>query len=151
MATVNDLLRNKGNILWTVPSIATIREALTIMANNHIGAVPVMEFGKVVGIFSERDYARQVALIDELYLDQPVRELMSHPVYIVHRDQTVEECMNVMTAKHIRHLPVMEGDELVGIISIGDVVKHFIEEKNLVIDNLQFYIAGRNNPIEPVI
>lgn len=146
MATVMELLNKKGRVVWTVPVTATIREALTLMRQHRIGAVPVMEMGKVVGIFSERDYARSVARTNDLALDKPVRDLMVHPVFIVRPDQNIEECMNVMTAKKFRHLPVMQNDELIGIISIGDVVKQQLDEKSLVIDNLHYYIAGRSNP-----
>ena len=146
MATVMELLNKKGRVVWTVPVTATIREALTLMRQHRIGALPVIELGKVVGIFSERDYARHVTGADNLALDKSVRDLMVHPVYIVRPDQDIDECMNVMTAKKFRHLPVMKDDELIGIISIGDVVKHQLEEKSLVIDNLHYYIAGRSNP-----
>jgi CBS domain-containing protein len=146
MATVKDLLREKGTMTWTIPSTATIQEALKLMSQQHIGALPVTDLDQVVGIFSERDYARHVALTNELSLNLKVSDLMVHPVFIVHPDQDVEECMNVMTAKKFRHLPVMENHQLIGIISIGDVVKHLLGEKNLVIDNLHYYIAGRSNP-----
>lgn len=146
MATVMELLNQKGRVVWTVPVTATIREALTLMRQQRIGAVPVMELGKVVGIFSERDYARYVAGSDDLSLDKTVHDLMVHPVYIVRPDQDMDECMNVMTSKKLRHLPVMKDDELIGIISIGDVVKQQLDEKSLVIDNLHYYIAGRSNP-----
>ena len=146
MATVMELLNKKDRVVWTVPVTATIREALTLMRQQRIGAVPVMDLDKVAGIFSERDYARHVADAKELALDKPVRDLMAHPVFIVRADQDIDECMNVMTAKKIRHLPVMKDDELIGIISIGDVVKQLLDEKSLVIDNLHYYIAGRSNP-----
>lgn len=146
MASVKDLLAKKGNQVWTIPASATIREALTLMAEKHIGALPVTENDEVVGIFSERDYARHVALTDNLGLDRLVGDLMVRPVYIVRPDQELEECMNVMTAKKFRHLPVMDEKELIGIVSIGDVVKHLIDEKTMVIGNLHYYIAGRSNP-----
>jgi CBS domain-containing protein len=146
MATVKDVLSQKGRVVWTVPASATIREALTIMRQQHIGALPVTEGDEVVGIFSERDYARHVAAAGNLALEEKVTDLMVHPVFVVHPEQKMEECMNVMTAKKFRHLPVVDGKDLIGIISIGDVVKHLIDEKKLVIDNLHYYISGRSNP-----
>jgi CBS domain-containing protein len=117
------------------------------MAEKNIGAVLVLEEGKIVGIFSERDYARYAASRESLLLDEPVGNFMTRSVYYVSPQQTVEECMALMTAKHIRHLPVLEGDQLVGVISIGDVVKQLLEEKEITIQSLENYIRGRTHTI----
>ncbi len=144
MANVKNLLNVKGRDIWFVAPSTSIRDALRLMAEKNIGAVPVLEGDRVVGIFSERDYARFVASEDQLLLETPVRNLMTSSVYIVHVTQTIEECMALMTAKHIRHLPVMEGDRLIGMISIGDVVKSLLDEKETVIQGLENYILGRD-------
>ena len=142
MSYVKNILERKGNSVWTVSPDATVREALVEMASRGAGALVVTDGGNIVGIFSERDYARQVAKADSLGLDQPVRELMSHPVFFARPDQTVEECMRIMTARHFRLLPVLDQDQLVGIISIGDVVKSLINEKEMTIRGLENFIAG---------
>jgi CBS domain-containing protein len=142
MSYVKNILERKGNSVWTVSPDATVREALVEMAARGAGALVVTDGGNIVGIFSERDYSRQVAKTDSLGLDQPVRELMSHPVFFARPDQTVEECMRIMTARHFRHLPVLDQDQLVGIISIGDVVKSLINEKEMTIRGLENFIAG---------
>jgi CBS domain-containing protein len=142
MSYVKNILERKGNSVWTVSPDATVREALVEMATRGAGALVVTDGGNIVGIFSERDYSRQVAKTDSLGLDQPVRELMSHPVFFARPDQTVEECMRIMTARHFRHLPVLDQDQLVGIISIGDVVKSLINEKEMTIRGLENFIAG---------
>jgi CBS domain-containing protein len=142
MSYVKNILERKGKSVWTIAPDATVRAALIEMAEKGAGALVVIEGDQIVGIFSERDYVRRVAKTDDLGLDQPVRELMSHPVFFARPDQTVEECMRVMTARHFRHLPVLVEDELVGIISIGDVVKSLINEKEMTIRGLENFIAG---------
>jgi CBS domain-containing protein len=142
MSYVKNILERKGNSVWTIAPDASTREALTEMAEKGVGALVVIDGGTIAGIFSERDYARQVAKTGELGLDQPIRELMSHPVFFARPDQTVEECMRIMTARHFRHLPVMQEDQLVGIISIGDVVKSLMSEKEMTIRGLENFIAG---------
>jgi CBS domain-containing protein len=142
MSYVKNILERKGKSVWTIAPDATVRAALIEMADKGAGALVVIEGDQIVGIFSERDYVRRVAKTDDLGLDQPVRELMSHPVFFARPDQTVEECMRVMTARHFRHLPVLVEDELVGIISIGDVVKSLINEKEMTIRGLENFIAG---------
>lgn len=144
MATVKNLLKMKGNEVWSVSVTATVRETLKLMAEKNIGAVLVLDSGKIVGIFSERDYARHTAQREALLLDEPVSEFMTRAVYYVSPTQTVEECMALMTSKHIRHLPVLEDEHnLVGLISIGDVVKQLMEEKETTIHGLENYILGR--------
>lgn len=142
MILVSMILKAKGNEVVTVNPGATMIEALEIMAEKNIGAIVVMDKGKLVGIFSERDFVREIAREQCLMLKLPVESCMTKELYCVTPSSTMDECMAVMTNKHFRHLPVMQGEELVGIISIGDIVKNMIEDKDLLIDNLQNYIFG---------
>lgn len=144
MATVNNLLLQKGKDVWSVQINSTIRETLLLMREKNIGAVLVEDGKDIVGIFSERDYARHAARRDSMLLDEPVRDFMTHAVYYVSPQETVEEVMALMTSKHIRHLPVLEDEKLVGIISIGDVVKQILSDKETTILGLENYILGRN-------
>ncbi len=141
-ATVRQILQSKGGRIWSVGPHATIFEALMLMAEKDIGAVVVVEGGKLVGIFSERDYARKVVLKGRSSKDTTVSELMTPDVFYVHPDQTIEECMALMTKRHIRHLPVLDGDDLVGIITIGDAVKAVIADQEVMISSLENYIRG---------
>jgi CBS domain-containing protein len=144
MATkVKDLLKEKGEVVWTVEVDATIKQALLLMAEKQIGAVPVVEAGQIRGIFSERDYVNYVAAKGTPATDEPVRKLMVHPVYFVHPDQTCEECMSVFASKNIRHLPVVEDDRLVGIVTVGDILRKMISEKDGQIEKLE-YFAWKN-------
>lgn len=140
MATVNDMLKNKTNNLWTTHPHSTIQEALEIMKKNNVGGLPVVKDDKVVGFFSERDFARHAINDDCFDMNQPVEELMVHPVYFVDPDQKVEECMAVMTNKKLRHLPVIQNGKMIGIVSIGDVVKNLLEEKQETIDLLEHFL-----------
>ncbi len=141
MATVKDLLEGKGYTVWSIHPDSTIRKALELMAEKHIGALPVVEDDKLVGIFSERDFARHaVEFSDCLNIDIPVRQLMTHPVYFVNLDQTVDDCMAVMTAKKLRHLPVLEEGKLIGLVSIGDVVKQQLQDKQSTIEVLEHFL-----------
>lgn len=141
MAAVKDLLEGKGYTVWTARPEDTLLQALNVMADNHIGALPVMEDGKVVGIFSERDFARHaVKFSDCLKMDTTVDQLMTHPVYFVSPEQTVDDCMAVMTAKKLRHLPVLENGNLIGLISIGDVVKFLLADKQETIELLEHFL-----------
>ena len=142
MTTVNELLQIKGNQIWSVGPEETIDAALRLMAEKHIGALLVIEAGKIVGIFSERDFARYMVSVSDISLETPVRNIMTHPVFFINPTQTIEDCMKLMTAKHVRHLPVLESDQLVGLISIGDVVKQLISEKETEIKKLEKYILG---------
>jgi CBS domain-containing protein len=126
MNIVRQLLQMKGSAVWCVSPQDSVYEALRLMAEKNVGALVVTENDKVVGILSERDYARKVVLQGKTSRNVPVNEIMSAPVFSVHPDQTVEECMDVMTRKHIRHLPVIDGEELVGMISIGDVMRDIL-------------------------
>ncbi len=139
MAMVKDLLQGKYTQVWYVTPSSTVLDALKLMAEQKIGAVLVVEAGKIVGIFSERDFARKAAS-ESARLDTPVSELMVKTVYYVTPDQTVESCMALMTARRFRHLPVLDGEKLVGVISIGDVVKQLMLEKDMTIKSLEDYI-----------
>jgi len=142
MKTVRQLLQVKGNHVCSVSPDTTVYSALKIMADNNVGALLVLEQGELVGIFSERDYARKVALRGKSSKDTHVREIMTEKVDCVSPSQSVNECMGLMTRKHIRHLPVMENDQLAGVISIGDVVKAVISEHEFTIEQLESYITG---------
>lgn len=143
MKLVQHILERKGNKIWTISPDATVLEALKLMAEKEIGALLVLESGKVAGIISERDYARKVVLKGRTSKDSPVKEIMSGKVIYVNPSTTVEDCMVLMINKRVRHLPVFENEGLVGLISIGDVVKEIIDEKEVVIDELVRYITGR--------
>jgi CBS domain-containing protein len=142
MILVSMILKEKGSEVISVTKDSTVIEALQLMAGRNIGAVLVMENSKPLGIFSERDFARHVARDQNLMLKMPVETCMTRDLYYVTPSSTVDECMALMTQKHIRHFPVLEGNDLVGLISIGDVVKNMIEDKNLLIDNLEKYLFG---------
>lgn len=142
MTTTKLYLQRKGNQVWSTHPDATVFEALRSMAEKDIGALLVMESGQVVGIFSERDYARKVILEGKSSKETLVREIMTPQVVCVTPQHTIEECMAVMTEKRIRHLPVLEAGEVVGVISIGDVVKSIISEQEFVIEQLTNYITG---------
>lgn len=141
-SSVRQLILAKGNRVHTISPDATVFEALERMAMYDIGALVVMEDERVVGIFSERDYARKVVLVGRVSRETKVREIMTDEVITVSPDTTVGECMALMTGKRIRHLPVLEGGSLVGLISIGDVVKAIMSEQELMIAELESYITG---------
>jgi CBS domain-containing protein len=141
MATVKELLDGKGYDIWTVEPATSIHGALSLMAEKHIGALPIIEHGRLAGIFSERDFARHaVEFKGTLDLEIPVRELMTSPVYYIEPDQTVDDCMAVMTAKKLRHLPVLNEGNLVGMVSIGDVVKYLLADKQDQINVLEHFL-----------
>lgn len=143
MITVSGLLQIKGNAVWTVSSDATILDALRCLKEKDVGALVVVDADQMVGIISERDFVRSIAETGNCLIDAPVRNLMTQDVITVAPDQTIEACMQLMTAHKVRHLPVMHEDHLVGLISIGDVVKEIINSKESLIDNLENYITGR--------
>lgn len=143
MITVNDLLRAKGHAIYSIGLGATVLEALEIMAKKDIGALLVMDKETVAGIFSERDFARITATLKSVNLKLPVDHFMTRDIYSVTSDETIDECMALMTKKRLRHLPVYENQQLIGLISIGDVVKNMIEDKDLLIENMEKYILGR--------
>ncbi len=143
MTTINQLLQNKGQNVWTVAPTDKVFHALELMAEKNIGALPVVENGRVCGIFSERDYARKVVLHGRSSRDTPIADIMNTQVISVRPQEGMSRCMALMTDKHIRHLPVLDDNEqLIGIISIGDVVKAIIAEQQVLIDHLQDYITG---------
>lgn len=143
MPIIRDLLRRKGNQVYAIRPDATVYDALVQMAEHNVGALLVLnEESQLIGILSERDYARKVALHGRSSRTTLVREIMTEAVYRVRPEQTVEDCMALMTEKRVRHMPVMEGDQLAGVISIGDVVKAIITEQEFVIEQLQSYIRG---------
>lgn len=142
MISVSQCLQSKGHKVWSVGSDTSVYEALELMAEKDIGALLVVDEGKLVGIFSERDYARKVILYGKSSRETLVGEIMTPKVYYVHPDQSLEDCMALMTEKHVRHLPVLDGERLVGVISIGDVVKAIISEQKFVIEQLENYITG---------
>ena len=144
MKTVKELLRGKGYQVWSIGPDATVYEALTLMAEKDVGALLVLDSaGHLVGVLSERDYARKIVLKGKTSRETPVREIMTEKVVWVRPDQTIEECMALMTNKRIRHLPVLEGGRLLGVISIGDVVKDIISEQEFMIEQLENYITGK--------
>lgn len=140
--TVGDILRIKGTDVWSTTPDATVYEALQTMAEKNVGALVVLDANTVVGIMSERDYARKVILHGKSSREIRVREIMTSEVYYVRPDQDIQDCMAQMTEKRVRHLPALENDQLVGIISIGDVVKALIAEHESTIKHLEDYITG---------
>ena len=142
METIRQILGKKGNQIYSVKPETTVYDTLKLMADKNIGAVLVLEQGKLVGIMSERDYARKVVLKGKFSKEIPVNEIMSPNVICIDPDQTIINTKAVMIQKRIRHLPVMEDEKLVGIISIGDVVNAVLEENSFMIDQLATYIKG---------
>ena len=143
MKSIVQVLRSKPEqTVQAIAPSASVFDAVKMMAEKNIGALLVMEDVKVVGIITERDYARKVVLMDRSSKETPVRDIMTSPVMYVRPDQTNEECMALMTDHRVRHLPVMDHGKLVGLISIGDLVKDIISEQKLIIQQLGHYIAG---------
>lgn len=142
MITIKEILRHKPDV-WTIEPDATVYQALELMAEKNVGALPVVQNGKLVGIFSERDYARKCILLGRFSKDTLVSELMSTPVITVTPDMTIYQCMAIMTEKRIRHLPVVDGEKLVGIVTIGDAGKAIISDQEVAIRSLEGYITGR--------
>ena len=143
MRTVAELLRAKGHDVLSVSPETSVFEALRVMAEKNVGALLVIEGERLEGIFSERDYARKVILKGKASKEVPVRDIMTSHVLYVRPQQTINDCMALMTDKRVRHLPVLEDDRLVGVVSIGDVVKTIIAEQEFIIEQLQNYITGR--------
>lgn len=142
MKKVKDILDLKGHTVWSIAPDASVYDAMKCMADREIGALLVMEGARLVGIISERDYARKVILQGRSSRTTEVHEIMTSRVAYAEPDQNVEECMAIMTEKRIRHLPVMQAGEVVGIISIGDLVKSIIAEQKFIIEQLERYITG---------
>ena len=143
MNTVKDILNSKGNQVWSVVPQTKVFDALKLMAEKNIGAVLVIENEDVLGIFSERDYARKVTLVGKSAKEVSVHEIMSPRVLYITSDKYVDDCLAIMNEKKIRHLPVYENGKLLGIISIGDVVKALIDHKEFTIEQLEQYITSR--------
>ncbi len=142
MKRVSDLLDDKGRDVWSLTPDATVYEAIDQMAQKGVGALLVMEGEQLVGIVSERDYARKVILKGKSSRETRVSEIMSHPVYYARPELTVEQTMALMTDNRVRHLPVMVGERVVGVISIGDVVRAIIDDREFEIQQLTHYITG---------
>ena len=142
MITLRQLLQSKGGGVWSVTSTSTVFDALRTMAEKNVGALLVIDEGRLVGILSERDYARKVALKGKSSKDTLVKEIMTEKVVYVRPDESIEECMALMTEKHFRHLPVIDNGTLIGVISIGDVVRAVISEQKFIIAQLENYISG---------
>lgn len=142
MMRVSHLLTRKGKEVWSVGADEPVLEAIQIMADRHVGALPVMRAGELVGLVSERDYARKVVLLGRSSAETFVWQIMSSPVVTVAPDASVRSCMEVMTERRIRHLPVVDGGTMVGMISIGDLVRAVIEEQASTIEHLEKFIAG---------
>jgi len=146
MKTAAQILKSKPEqVVHTIGPGASVYEAVQLMADKNVGALVVVEQGTVVGIVSERDYARKVVLLARSSKDTPLRDIMSSPVMYVRPDQTTEQCMALMTENRLRHLPVMDGTELVGLVSIGDLVKATISEQQFIIEQLEHYISGQRD------
>jgi CBS domain-containing protein len=142
MKTVRDILEVKGRMVWSVDPGSTVFDALSLMAEKEIGALVVLDEARVAGIISERDYARKVILHGRASPTTRVEEIMTSHVAYTHLDQSIEECMAIMTDKRIRHLPVLQDGKLIGIISIGDLVKAIIADQKFMIEQLERYITG---------
>jgi CBS domain-containing protein len=141
-APVSSLLHHKGSAVWQIAPEATVFDAIKLMADRNIGALPVMSHDLLVGIFTERDYTRKIALQGKSSKDTHVWEIVSNQIVCVSPDDSVEECMRLMTEHRIRHLPVVEGGTVLGIVSIGDLVNWIISAQNATIEQMEQYIAG---------
>jgi CBS domain-containing protein len=142
MTLLSQLLDDKGSAVYSVAPGASVIDAIRSMADHHVGALLVMENQQLTGIVSERDYARKVILLGRSSATTAVREIMSSPVFTIGPDQTVDDAMRLMTERRVRHLPVVRGGKVVGVVSIGDLVKSLIEEQQHTIEDLRSYIRG---------
>ncbi len=143
MSTVRNILKSKGNTVFSIPPSASVLDALQVMAEKGCGAILVTENDQILGIFSERDYARRVVLQGKTERAK-ITDVMTEDIFFVSPQQTADECMAQMTDKHIRHLPVVEDGKLVGVISIGDLVKTVISQQQDLINSLEGYITGKD-------
>jgi CBS domain-containing protein len=140
-ASINEILAHKGAQIWAVPPSGTVFEAVQIMADQNIGAVLVMDEGALVGVVSERDYTRKIVLKGKSSRETLVREILTEPI-VVRRTDTIEDCMKLMTAHRVRHLPVVDGNRVIGLVSIGDLVNWIIRAQDATISQLEGYISG---------
>jgi CBS domain-containing protein len=140
---VMSLLRQKGRTVWSISPEATVYEAIERMSENRIGALVVISAERLDGIISERDYARKVILMGRQSRETRVREIMSRSVFYVHPETSIDECMRLMTSRHVRHLPVLEGESVAGMISMGDLVNWIINSHEQTIHQLESYIGGK--------
>lgn len=144
MVTVKQLLQAKRDSeTYSISPDASVFEALQLMAEKNVGAVMVVEKGQMVGIFTERDYARKIVLKGKCSLETPLREIMTSEMITVHPEQNLEDCMSLMTQYHIRHLPIMDNGRLVGMVSMRDLVEALLSKKDSTIENLENYILGQ--------
>jgi CBS domain-containing protein len=142
MTTVRQLISQKGRIIWSIHADATVFDAVAKMAEKDIGSLVVMEGEQIVGLITERHYARNVVLKGKTSPALAVRDIMERRVIVAHPEQSLEQCMALMTEKRVRHLPVLEGEQLIGIVSIGDLVKSIIGDQKFTIDQLEHYLHG---------
>lgn len=142
MKKVRDILEHKGRNVWSIGPVASVFDALKLMAEKDIGALVVLDGGNLVGIISERDYARKIVLLGRASPTTQVKEIMTTDVVCVDPERNVDECMALVTEKRVRHLPVLENGKLIGLISIGDLVKSIITEQQFIIEQLERYITG---------
>lgn len=143
MGKVRNILQEKGNLVFSVDPSVTVFKALELMLEKNIGGLLITENSKLVGIFTERDYARKLALRGKSSKDTAIKEMMTPNPITVTPDTSIEDCMQIMSGKKIRHLPVVENETVVGVISIGDVVRFIIDEQRFIIEHLEHYITGR--------
>jgi CBS domain-containing protein len=141
--TISGILHQKGSEVWTISPEATVFEAIRLLAQRNIGALPEVDGGELVGIFSERDYTRKVALEGKSSRDTRVKEIVSKRIISVELDSSVEEAMRLMTENHVRHLPVLDNGRLAGFVSIGDMVNWTISAQDAAIDQMEAYLQGR--------
>lgn len=141
-ASVSEILSHKGTNVWSIEPEATVFEALELMSDKNVGALLVIEHDRLIGIITERDYSRKVVLKGRSSKETAVREILSGQVIQVNPTHTIEECMRLMTTHRVRHLPVLDGNRIVGVISIGDLVNWIISAQTATIEQLQTYIAG---------
>lgn len=143
---IKDILQHKGNATWSISPDATVFEAIQLMADKNVGALLVLHEGKLIGIISERDYTRKVAIKGRSSKDTAVREIVSGNVICVTPEHSVDDCLRLMTEHRVRHLPVVEGDKIHGVVSIGDLVNHIISAQHSTIHQLETYITGYPTP-----
>jgi len=143
IGNISAILEHKDRQIWAVAPEATVFDAIRLMSSKNVGALVVMEQKRLAGIISERDYTRKVILKGKSSRDTEVREIMSAPVVVVSPEHSVEECMRIVTEHRVRHLPVLDGDRVVGVVSIGDLVKWIISAQSTTINQLEGYITGQ--------